>query len=128
MLPKLNRLGSLTCASSFLASISLIVHKAMSRENSAVHLKVTCLSLVTVTDCQLQFGGQFRKRGNYEPRFVCFGMIGQVMSIDRRRTTPDHPRTFATCSIADHHIDPRRSALFMARSVLRYIRNGVLPC
>jgi Fur family ferric uptake transcriptional regulator len=32
------------------------------------------------------------------------------------------------CSIPDHHIDPRRSAFFMARSVLRDIRNGVQPC
>ncbi|PCJ04362.1 MAG: hypothetical protein COB16_18995 [Rhodobacteraceae bacterium] len=29
------------------------------------------------------------------------------------------------CSIPDGHIDPRRSALFMARSVLRDIREGV---
>ncbi len=29
-----------------------------------------------------------------------------------------------TCSIPDDHIDPRRSALFMARSVLRDIRDG----
>ncbi len=28
------------------------------------------------------------------------------------------------CSIPDDHIDPRRSALFMARSVLRDIRDG----
>ena len=30
----------------------------------------------------------------------------------------------ATCSVPDDHIDPRRSALFMARSVLRNIRDG----
>ena len=29
-----------------------------------------------------------------------------------------------TCSIPDDHIDPRRSALFMARSVLRDIQTG----
>jgi len=34
----------------------------------------------------------------------------------------------ARCSIPDDHIDPRRSAFFMARSVLRDIRNGVLTC
>ena len=28
------------------------------------------------------------------------------------------------CSVPDDHIDPRRSALFMARSVLRNIRDG----
>ena len=32
------------------------------------------------------------------------------------------------CSIPDDHIDPRRSALFMARSVLRDIRSGVRTC
>ena len=30
----------------------------------------------------------------------------------------------ASCSVPDDHIDPRRSALFMARSVLRNIRDG----
>ena len=32
------------------------------------------------------------------------------------------------CSIPDDHIDPRRSAFFMARSVLRDVRDGVQPC
>ncbi len=32
------------------------------------------------------------------------------------------------CSIPDDHISPRRFALFMARSVLRNIREGVQPC
>ena len=32
------------------------------------------------------------------------------------------------CSIPDDHIDPRRSAFFMARSVLRDIRSGVRAC
>ena len=32
------------------------------------------------------------------------------------------------CSIPDDHIDPRRSAFFMARSVLRDIRGGMLAC
>jgi hypothetical protein len=32
--------------------------------------------------------------------------------------------TIPICSIPDDHIDPRRSAFFMARSVLRDIRNG----
>ena len=34
----------------------------------------------------------------------------------------------ATCSIPDDHIEPRRSAFFMARSVLRDIRSGVRAC
>jgi len=29
-----------------------------------------------------------------------------------------------TCSIPDDHIDPRRSGLFMARSILREVRDG----
>lgn len=32
------------------------------------------------------------------------------------------------CSIPDDHIDPRRSALFMARSILREVREGVEGC
>ncbi len=32
------------------------------------------------------------------------------------------------CSIPDDHIDPRRSAFFMARSILRDIRSGVRAC
>ena len=32
------------------------------------------------------------------------------------------------CSIPDDHIDPRRSAFFMARSVMRDILSGVRPC
>ena len=32
------------------------------------------------------------------------------------------------CSIPDDHIDPRRSAFFMARSVLRDIRSEVRAC
>ena len=32
------------------------------------------------------------------------------------------------CPIPDDHIDPRRSAFFMARSVLRDIRSGVRAC
>ena len=33
-----------------------------------------------------------------------------------------------SCSIPDDHIDPRRSSFFMARSVLRDIRDGVQRC
>jgi hypothetical protein len=32
------------------------------------------------------------------------------------------------CSIPDDHIDPRRSALFMARLLLREVREGVRAC
>jgi NAD(P)-dependent dehydrogenase (short-subunit alcohol dehydrogenase family) len=37
-------------------------------------------------------------------------------------------RTLDRCSIPDDHIDPRRSAFFMARSILRGIRGGVRAC
>jgi hypothetical protein len=33
-----------------------------------------------------------------------------------------------SCSIPDDHIDPRRSALFMARSILREVREGFGAC
>lgn len=32
------------------------------------------------------------------------------------------------CPIPDDHISPRRSALFVVRSVLRDVRDGVRPC
>jgi hypothetical protein len=32
------------------------------------------------------------------------------------------------CSIPDGHIDPRRSALFMARTILRGVRDGDATC
>jgi hypothetical protein len=38
------------------------------------------------------------------------------------------PAMIHRCSIPDHHIDARRYAFFMARSVLRDIQNGVQPC
>ena len=40
----------------------------------------------------------------------------------------EHLADGRSCSIPDDHIDPRRSAFFMARSVLRDIRSGVLAC
>jgi len=33
-----------------------------------------------------------------------------------------------TCSVPDDHIDPRRHALFMARSILREVRDGGRAC
>ena len=36
--------------------------------------------------------------------------------------------TACNCSIPDDHISPRRSAFFMARSVMRDILSGVRPC
>ena len=37
-------------------------------------------------------------------------------------------RLLRKCSIPDDHIDPRRSAFFMAKSILRDIRSGVRTC
>ena len=45
---------------------------------------------------------------------------GLVKSVGRTQAT--------TCSIPDDHISPRRSAFFMARSVLSDIRSGVRTC
>ena len=46
---------------------------------------------------------------------------------DQRTSTVQHmlAEYVRSCSIPDDHIDPRRSAFFMARSVLGYIRDGV---
>ena len=41
---------------------------------------------------------------------------------------PYSPDLNPICSIPDDHIDPRRSAFFMARSILRDIRRGVRAC
>ena len=49
--------------------------------------------------------------------------IKQNRSIDTASLIVD-----GICSIPDDHIDPRRSAFFMARSVLRDIRSGVRAC
>jgi len=40
----------------------------------------------------------------------------------------NHDNKTHKCSIPDDHIDPRRSALFMARSVLREARDGDRTC
>ena len=49
------------------------------------------------------------------------GMAGRWFS-------PLQPHILPICSIPDDHIDPRRSALFMARSILREVREGVGAC
>ena len=36
--------------------------------------------------------------------------------------------SFLGCSVPDDHIDPRRSALFMARWILREVRDGGRAC
>ena len=38
------------------------------------------------------------------------------------------PAIVDRCSIPDDHIDPRRSSFFMARSILREVREGVGGC
>jgi len=48
---------------------------------------------------------------------------------DRQESGKSYTRHLvARCSIPDDHIDPRRSALFMARSVLREARDGDRTC
>jgi hypothetical protein len=39
-----------------------------------------------------------------------------------------NPKPGSMCSIPDDHTDPRRSAFFMARSIMRDIRSGVQTC
>jgi transposase len=48
---------------------------------------------------------------------------GMIKGVERRQVFDiPVPRLEVTCSIPDDHIDPRRSAFFMARSVLEDIR------
>ena len=67
---------------------------------------------------------------------------GDAVLVDMTRQFPSPPGIFVLddgmglvakrlehiCSIPDDHISPRRSALFMARSVLRELRDGGQPC
>jgi hypothetical protein len=50
----------------------------------------------------------------------------------RRDASPANPQAITlsapTCSIPDDHIDPRRTALFMARSILQGYRDGGPAC
>ena len=56
--------------------------------------------------------------------------VAEVMSGEERGRDDPPPGCFfdCKCSIPDDHIDPRRSALFMARSVLREARDGDRTC
>ena len=40
----------------------------------------------------------------------------------------DREGHYLKCSVPDDHIDPRRTALFMARSILREVRDGGRTC
>ena len=44
------------------------------------------------------------------------------------RNMGQRPVETIMCSIPDDYIDPRRSALFVARSILREVREGVRAC
>jgi hypothetical protein len=48
--------------------------------------------------------------------------------LSKRVATRRQTKCDFKCSIPDDHIDPRRSALFMARSILREVREGVRAC
>jgi hypothetical protein len=55
---------------------------------------------------------------------TCFGAISGLL----KQSDSDPVVIRASCSIPDDHIAPRRSALFMARSVLNEVRNGRSAC
>ena len=69
---------------------------------------------------------------NFERQFSLsrWSLFGQVLRSLHSTLKEDGPRltNLRSCSIPDDHIDPRRSAFFMARSVLRDIRRGVRAC
>ena len=51
-----------------------------------------------------------------------------VEEFNKENRNTDEIMTLVKCSIPDDHIDPRRSALFMARSVLSEVREGDARC
>jgi drug/metabolite transporter (DMT)-like permease len=55
------------------------------------------------------------------------GFIWAIATVGMRLKSQVPPGP-AACSTTDDHIDPRRSALFMARSIMRDIRDRILPC
>lgn len=57
-------------------------------------------------------------------------MARTAIGIVYGNTRPDDARAKreASCTIPDDHIDPRRSALFMARSILREVREELGAC
>jgi predicted homoserine dehydrogenase-like protein len=54
--------------------------------------------------------------------------IGAISELKPGAAAKSVEIAYGNCSIPDDHISPRRSALFMARSVLRDIRDGVRAC
>ncbi len=52
---------------------------------------------------------------------------GQIGRLEIEKS-PEIAARLNMCFIPDDHISPRRSALFMARSVLRDIRDGAWAC
>ena len=63
----------------------------------------------------------------YGPVLACVGVIGAIAAPYLVGGQTDTPWVLS-CSIPDDHIDPRRSALFMARSILNEVRDGRSAC
>lgn len=59
---------------------------------------------------------------------VMFYAGGAVSELGRSPTRMAEILGSSICSIPDDHIDPRRTALFMARSILREVRDGGRTC
>lgn len=61
-------------------------------------------------------------------RWVLSGVVRRIPVETGRAASERRNMTRPNCSIPDDHIDPRRSALFMARSILHEVREGVEAC
>ena len=79
----------------------------------------------------LRRDGQDVARCTVERLMCTLGLRGVLRGKKIVTTNPDTSQPCPddkVCSIPDDHIDPRRSAFFMAKSILRDIRSGVRTC
>jgi hypothetical protein len=60
----------------------------------------------------------------YDPDLIAWAGPKFTILTEAACTSDNIGAAFNICSVPDDHIDPRRLALFMARSLLREIRDG----
>ena len=95
--------------------------------NTAVSAAIGSINIDTITDFSVVDDAIHLSRAI----FTAAGTAGQLASgafnFGSAALQADD-RIIYNCSIPDDHIDPRRSAFFMAKSILRDIRSGMRTC
>jgi allantoinase len=69
-----------------------------------------------------------REEGDNHPKMMSVGMHARVLGRPARFRALRQFVEYITCSIPDDHIDPRRGALFVARSILTEMRDEDRTC